>query len=393
MTPKKLPDFSDTAGAFAHMDNKALKRRYSLFKKIDSPFLTKIGPPLIKLGFKLGLPIKGIVRKTVFDIFCGGEYLEDTVARSELLDASNVKTILDYSVEGEKSDEGFDATMNEIISSMVHGWQHKAVGYSAMKVTGIAQFDLLAKRQAGAKLTEEEQASLDRSHDRLDRICRRAVEMRHPIFIDAEETWIQDVIDEWAEEIMEVYNREKPVIYTTVQMYRHDRLEYLSRLIDRSREKGFYLGVKVVRGAYLEKERDRAEEMGYPDPIQPDKEATDRDFDDALRLCLDNIDMVGLCCGSHNEKSNLMLAQVMQEKKMPNDHPHVLSAQLLGMSDHISFNLARGGYRVAKYLPYGPVSAVLPYLFRRAEENTSVKGQSSREMELLKREVKRRKNK
>ncbi len=385
-----MPDFTDTGGAFGYLTDKALKQRYSLFRKMNSPFLSRIGPPLIKLAFRAGLPIKGIVRRTVFDVFCGGEFLEDTIARSELLNDGGVKTILDYSVEGENSDEGFDGTMDEIIASMVHGWQHAAVGYSAMKVTGIADFGILEKKQSGKSLTAEESASLERSHDRMDKICRKAVEMRHPIFVDAEESWIQDVIDIWSEEMMEQYNRTKPVIYTTVQMYRHDRLTYLGHLIAKARSEKFFPGIKVVRGAYLEKERKRAAAMELADPIQADKDATDRDFDEAIRQCLDNIDILALCCGSHNEKSNLLLCEMMKERGIRPGHPHVMSAQLLGMSDHISFNLARQGYQAAKYLPYGPVEAVLPYLFRRAAENSSVKGQSGRELELLRKEVRRR---
>ncbi|MCB9232673.1 MAG: proline dehydrogenase family protein [Bacteroidia bacterium] len=391
-TPPKI-DFQDTRLAFSHMSDKALKRRYRLFKMIDSPFLTKIGPPTVTFSLKAGLPVIGMIRTTIFDIFCGGTSLPDTVSRSELLFGNGVKTILDYSVEGEKTDAGFDATRDEIIRTLEHGAKHEAVGFSAMKVTGIASFDLLARLQAGAALTNEEKASLDRARQRMEAICKRACELKQPVFVDAEETWIQDVIDQWTEEMMEKYNQDGPFVYTTLQFYRWGRVEYLKELIEKARQGGFILGVKTVRGAYLEKERERAAEKGYKDPIQKDKAATDRDFNLALQLCSENPEVTAICCGTHNEQSSLHLANLMEKAGLPHNHPHFLFAQLLGMSDNISFNLAHHGYNVAKYLPYGPVRAVLPYLFRRADENTAIGGQSSREVSLLRKEVRRRKGK
>lgn len=383
-------DFSDTQLAFQHLSDKALKRRYWLFKKIDSPFLTKVMPPVITFMLKIGLPIKGIIKKTIFNIFCGGTSLENTSGRSDFLNESGVKTILDYSVEGEKNEHGFEETKKEIIRTIRHGAGNDAVAFSAMKVTGIANFDLLAAAQAGKTLNEEQQKRLAAGKSRLDEICKVAHELQQPVFIDAEESWIQDTIDGWAEEMMAAYNQEVPVVYTTTQMYRHDRLAYLKGLVEKAKTGGFIAGVKIVRGAYLEKERERAKEMGYKDPIQPNKASTDRDFDAALAHCVENIAHVGICAGTHNEKSSLLLTELMAQNGVANDHRHVIFAQLLGMSDNISFNLAHHGYVASKYLPYGPVKAVLPYLFRRANENTSVAGQASREVDLLRREVMRR---
>lgn len=389
--PKTLQlDFSDTELAFGYKSDQALKRTYRLFKMIDSPFLTRIGPPMVTFALKIGLPLEGIIKKTIFDIFCGGTSLEGTASKSEELFKSGVMTILDYSVEGEKSDSGFDATRDEIIRTLQHGAGNDAVAFSAMKVTGVAHFDFLAKNDANGQLNPEEKGSLERSKARFEGICKVAHELGQPVFVDAEESWIQRGIDRWTEEMMERYNQESAIVYQTVQLYRHDRLEYLKNLIDRAGEKGYVLGVKLVRGAYIEKENERAEEMGYATPMQANKPATDQDYDDALRLCMQYIDRVAICAGTHNEQSSKLLAQLMASKDIPNNHPHVLFAQLLGMSDNISFNLGHHGYNVAKYLPYGPVKAVLPYLFRRANENTAIAGQSSREVSFLRQEVKRR---
>lgn len=383
-------NFQDTELAFRHLSDREIRRTFRLFKMIDSPFLTKIGPPLVSFALEVHMPIVGIIRETIFDIFCGGTSLQDTISRSEELFKDQVRTILDFSVEGKKTDEGFDATRDEIIRTIEHGSQQVAVAFSAMKVTGIAGFELLAKIQSGAPLTEEEAGSRDRAYARLDSICKRAHDLKQPVFIDAEESWIQDVLDTWTEEMMEKYNGEGPYVNGTLQFYRWGRLEYLEELITMAREKNFFLGIKVVRGAYLDAERERAQEMGYKDPIQVDKKSTDADFDRSLEICVENADITSLCCGTHNEQSSLHLTTCMAQKGLPNDHPNFVFAQLLGMSDNISFNLAHHGFNVAKYVPYGPVRAVLPYLFRRADENTAIAGQSGRELALLRKEVNRR---
>lgn len=387
---KERLDFQNTALAFGHKSDQALKRTYRLFRMIDSPFLTRIGPPLVTFALKLGLPITGIIRKTIFDIFCGGTSLEGTSQRSDYLYGYGVQTILDYSVEGEKTDEGFDKTRDEIIRTLHHGAGNDAVAFSAMKVTGIAHFGYLEKNDTQKPLNDQERQSLERAKARMEAICQTAFDLGQPVFVDAEESWIQRGIDRWTEEMMGKYNRERAIVYHTVQLYRHDRLDYLKGLINRAREEGYILGVKLVRGAYLEKENDRADEMGYRTPMQPDKASTDEDYNAALQLCLDNNERVAICAGTHNEGSCMLLARLMNERGIPPGHPHVLFAQLLGMSDNISLNLAHHGYNVAKYLPYGPVKAVLPYLFRRANENTAIAGQSSREVQLLRQEVQRR---
>ena len=358
---------------------------------MGQPLLNAVGPNLLMLAFKLRLPIKGLVKQTLFELFCGGETLEETAQTSKYLFQFGVRTILDFSVEGEKTEAGFDTTCEEILAAVKHGGGHEEVAFCACKVTGLGEFELLEKVQSKEELSAEEHAAFERVKTRLDRLCAEAAKQKTPIFIDAEESWIQDTIDVLAEEMMEKYNQDNAWVATTVQLYRHDRLAYLEELIHRSKEKGYQLGVKVVRGAYLEKETARANEMGYQNPMQPNKAATDRDFDAALALCIEYIDHVHICAGTHNDKSSKLLTELMAQKGLEPSESHVLFAQLLGMSDHISFNLGHAGYNTAKYLPYGPVKAVMPYLIRRANENTSVAGQSGRELSLIQEELKRRK--
>lgn len=394
---QKTIDFSNTELAFRAKDDAQLRKARLLFSLMGNPLLAKFGPGMLSWAVKSGLPIEGAVRSTLFEIFCGGTSIEDTVHTSQNLHKYGVKTILDYSVEGEKTEAGFDACCNEIVRTLVHGGNTHEVEFTACKLTGMASLSLLEKAfvpqwiaPQSPALTADEQQELARVRARVLRICQAAADNQTPVFIDAEESWIQDTIDVLAEEMMAKFNQERPLVYTTVQLYRHDRLEYLRGLIARSRAQGYILGVKLVRGAYHEKESTRAIELGYPDPIQPNKAATDRDYDAALRLCIDNIDHVAICAGTHNEASCLLLTQLMAEKGIAHDHPHVVFAQLLGMSDNLSFNLAASGYNAAKYLPYGPVKSVVPYLMRRAQENTSVAGQTGRELHFLNIEAKRR---
>lgn len=389
-----LPDFNNTELAFKSKSDKELNAALWLFRAVASPFLANFGPKMLNFAFEMNLPFaESIAKKTLFNQFCGGTSIADTRSSSEKMFRYGVKTILDYSVEGEKNEASFEATCEEIIQTLIHGGKTESVAFTACKLTGLAKFDLLAKIQANVQLTPIEVVEWEKVKERVDRICRASVENKTPVFIDAEESWIQDSIDMLAESMMEKYNTDFPYIYTTLQLYRHDRIAYLRELIRKSENKNYMLGVKLVRGAYLEKETARAIEFSYLNPIQPTKEATDRDYDFAIELCLENIERVAFCAGTHNEKSSLKLAEMMREKMLPQNHPHILFAQLLGMSDHLSYNLSAHGFNAAKYLPYGPVKSVMPYLIRRANENTSIAGQSGRELVLLKQEVSRRKNK
>ena len=345
----------------------------------------------VKLAFKLGLPVDGIVRRTAFEHFCGGESIQESERVIQLLGKHHVGTILDYSVEGEKSEGGFAETMEEIIRTIekAHGSEH--IPFCVFKVTGLGAADLLEKIGSEEALTTEERESFDRIRQRVNRVCESAHACGVPVLIDAEQTWVQYAIDKMADEMMARYNGEKAIVYNTYQMYRVDSMSNLVHDHNDAVKGGYFIGAKLVRGAYIEIERERADERGYESPVFPDKSATDKAFNDALEFCVDHLDRIYLMCGSHNDVSNALLARSMAEKDVAPEDKRVWFAQLYGMSDNISFNLARAGYNVVKYVPYGPVKAVMPYLLRRAEENTSVAGQSSRELTLIRKELKRRK--
>lgn len=383
-------DFSNTALAFIARDNEKLRHLNRIYSLMDVAWLSKMGPKMLNGAFSLGMPIESLVRKTLFDIFCGGTNLKETVSTMKSLHQYGIHTILDYAVEGEKNESGFDATFRELSHTILHGGEYPEVAFVACKMTGLADFELMAALQAGQKLSYEQQDAWQRAQNRLEGLCKLAVQTKTPLFVDAEESWIQNPIDTLVEMLMERYNRDKATVYTTVQLYRHDRLAYLSSLIERAKEKGYLLGVKLVRGAYLEKETLRAKEMGYPNPMQASKSATDRDYEAALAVCVDAYPHVWVCAGTHNEASSLYLTRLLETKGISPQDPRFWFAQLLGMSDHISYNLSNAGYRVAKYVPFGPVKAVIPYLMRRAQENSSVQGQSGRELRLIRKEMQRR---
>lgn len=392
MEPQNTISFDNLEVAFASKSNNALKKMYLLFATLNNNTLVKVGSALTKFALKIHLPIKGIIRSTVYEQFCGGETIEDSEPTIQELAQFNIGTILDYSVEGATTEKGFESTANEIIKTIEKAAISKHIPFSVFKVTGIASTPLLEKVQSKAKLTDAEVKAFQGIRERVDRICGKAYEHSVRIFVDGEESWIQDVIDDLVYEMMEKYNKEQVIVYNTYQMYRHEMLGKLRNAHQLATMKQFYLGAKLVRGAYMEKERERAEKMGYPDPINLTKEATDKDYNDALKFCLNSKARVALCSGSHNEYSNYYLTVLMEKHSVKRNDPNVFFAQLYGMSDNISFNLAKEGYNVAKYVPYGPIVHVMPYLFRRAEENTSVAGQSSREFTLVKREMDRRKN-
>lgn len=382
--------FEDTSTAFADQSDWELKKTYLIFAAMNQNWLVKIGTFFIKLFLYLKFPIKGLIKNTVFEHFCGGESIEDCRKTIEKLDHAHVGTILDYSVEGEASEKSFDATVNEILHTIEKASKTPAVPFAVFKVTGLADTDLLEKVQSNQPLDAEEQAAYDRVRHRVNVLCQAAHDWHVKIFIDAEESWIQDTIDALAYDMMVRYNQKQAVVYNTYQMYLRDSFNNLSKAVKTARQQGYCLGMKLVRGAYMEKERQRAHEMEYCEPVHGTKEETDRDFNRAIEFCLENKDVVSLCLGTHNEYSSLYLAEEMRRRGIAPNDTRFWFAQLLGMSDNISYNLAKAGYNVAKYVPYGPVEAVMPYLFRRAEENTSVAGQASREFSLIKRELERR---
>lgn len=383
--------FEDTAVAFSYKSNNALKKAHFIFSLISSPLISGMAIQLVKFALKIRLPVKGIIRKTIFFHFCGGETIDETEQTTKQLAKFNVNTILDYSVEGEKSEAGFDFTMQEIIRTIEKANTLSHIPFSVFKVTGLSDTSLLEKIHQKRSLSDEEEAAWQRVKIRVDKICRKGFEYNVSVLIDAEETWIQDPIDLLADEMMATYNQKETIVYNTYQLYRTEAFQNLKHAIAKGEQQNYFVGAKVVRGAYMEKERERAKALGYESPIQPGKEATDHAFNWALHFCIENINRVSIMCGSHNEHSNILLTKLMEKYKVAASDKRIWFAQLYGMGDHISFNLAKAGYRVAKYVPYGPVKSVMPYLFRRAEENTSVAGQSNRELVLIKKELRRRK--
>ncbi len=383
-------NFQDTATAFADKTNAELKRKYEMFSLMNSPFLNNFGTKVTELFLRFRLPVTGLIKQTIFKQFCGGETIEECQPTIEKLGESHIGTILDYSVEGKSSDTVFDSTKNEIIRTVTRAKEDEFVPFAVFKATGVASFEILEKVSAGKELLKNEAIEWERAKERVNEICKYADLLNQPVFIDAEESWIQNAIDNLAAEMMEKYNTKQPLIYNTIQLYRHDRLEFLKKSHRTSQENNYFLAVKLVRGAYMEKERERAEEMDYSSPIQPDKTATDRDFDAAIRFCLENVEEIAFVAGTHNEESVCMLAEILHEKGIKHNHPHVFFSQLYGMSDNLSYVLAKHDYNVSKYVPYGAVKDVVPYLIRRAQENSSVTGQVSRELDLIKKELKRR---
>jgi proline dehydrogenase len=398
--------FDNTENAFAYKSDKELKRARFLFKTMSYQGLVKLGTRVTPWAIRSGLPVKGLIRDTIFKQFVGGETLEETAAVAKTLGQYGVQVILDYGVEGGHSEEAFDHATDEFIRVINYAATQRNIPYMSVKVTGIARFGLLEKLDhsvelnAGSLMTRfgkaleslnaEEKLEWQKVQDRLSRICKTAAEKHVGVFIDAEETWVQDPVDVMTILMMEKFNKNDVVVYNTLQLYRHDRLEFLKDSYEAAVQRNFILGAKLVRGAYMEKERKRAEEMNYPSPINPNKEATDRDFNAAIQFCVDHIERIALVVASHNEYSNFFTTQLLQQKGLPLNHGHVHFSQLYGMSDNITFNLSKVGCHVSKYLPFGPIKDVIPYLMRRAQENSSVKGQTGRELGLIKKEIKRR---
>lgn len=382
--------FENTKVAFALKSDTELERAYFLFKMIKSEPLVRIGTAITNFALKAHMPVEQLIRASVFDHFCGGITEKDCLDTIDKMYTKNVYSILDYSVEGKESDSQFDLALEKTLQNINFAKEKKSIPFAVFKPTGFGPFNIYQKITEGKALNEEEQKAWEKVIERYDKVSKAAFDNDVPLLIDAEESWMQDAADDLIEAMMEKYNKEKVIVFGTLQMYRWDRMDYLKSLHERAKNKGFYVGMKLVRGAYMEKERERAEEKGYPSPICENKKATDDNFDAAVAYMVEHNDMA-LYSGTHNEESNYRLMDILAQKHIKNDDYRIWFGQLYGMSDHISYNLAERGYNVTKYLPYGPVRDVMPYLIRRAEENTSVSGQTNRELELLKAERQRRK--
>jgi len=387
-----MVSFESTEIAFRVKSDRDLDKAYWLFKVISRSAIVKIGGFLSRLALKIHFPINWIVKPTIYNHFCGGETIEECLPAIQKLSKFNVKSVLDYSVEGKEDPNEIQAALEETLRTIDNGARQEFIPFTVFKPTAFAVSKVLEKKGAGNTLTPDEEKEYENFRNRVDTLCKKAYELVVPIMVDAEHYCYQNCIDEVTMEMMEEYNREKAIVYNTYQMYRHDRMDVFRRDLESARKKGFFLGIKFVRGAYMERERERALRLGYPSPIHPDKESTDKAYNAALKYAVENIDRVSIFNGTHNEKSNLYLTELMEEHRIKKNDFRCYFSQLYGMSDHISFNLANEGYNVAKYLPYGPVRSVLPYLIRRTEENTSIAGQTSREMRLITIERKRRKS-
>ena len=384
-------DFSNTKIAFSHKSDKQLKKMSRLFKLMKKSALVNMGSKLGLVAVKLRLPFaKGIIRSTIFEQFVGGENLLDCQAAIDQLYKFDVLTVLDYGAEGKSKEEDLDATAQEFIRAVEFAAANESVPCVVAKITGLVDNVILEKINSNIVLNEGEKEQHEKLKDRLNMICARADELKVAVFIDAEESWIQDAIDQITEEMMATYNKEYVVIYNTFQLYRTDKLQYLKESHERALKGDYILGAKLVRGAYMNKERARAEEMNYPSPINPNKEATDTMYDAAVKYCVENYKTIASCNASHNEKSIRLQAEMIFEKGIERNHRHLNFCQLYGMSDHFSFNLAEQGFNVAKYVPYGTIDDVVPYLIRRAQENSSVSGEMGRELTMIQHEVKRR---
>lgn len=388
-SPSKL-SFENTSIAFAHKNDSELNFSYLVFKLMKNPALVKVSTQAALFALKLNLPISSITKATIFKQFCGGETIAESQSVIDLLQSKNVGAILDYSAEGEHTEKGFDFCTSNILETIKKASTTPNIPVACMKMTGIARFGLLEKINAAIKLSIKENEEFERVKARLEEICKTAAALNVPIYIDAEESWIQEAIDRLAEEMMLRFNKERAIVFTTLQMYRWDRIDYLKKLHQLAIDKGIVLGIKFVRGAYMEKENERAWQKMYKTPIQPSKQATDTDYNEALKFSIEHIEKIEICAGTHNEKSSLYLTDLMAAKGLAPNYKGIYFSQLFGMSDHISFNLAASGYNVSKYLPYGPVKTAIPYLIRRAQENTSIAGQMGKELSLILKERDRR---
>ena len=383
--------FNNIKVAFEDKSDKDLSRAYLLFKTISNPIISKTLTAFVKVAIWLKLPINPIIRATVYKHFCGGTTITNSQDTIDKLWKSHIGTILDFSAEGKENEEDFNRAMNETIASIKKAKTESSIPFSVFKPTGLARFTLLEKISSTLKLTKEEEIEKNTFEGRIENICRIASENKVPVFIDAEESWIQNEIDDIAIAMMQKFNKKEAWIFNTLQLYRNDRVAHLEMLLKLAKEKNFFVGLKLVRGAYHEQEIERAKEKGYDCPVHTAKENTDIDYNKALTLCIENIDFVSVCAGTHNEDSSVLLIELLEKHSISKDDKRVYFSQLLGMSDHISYNAAKAGFNVVKYVPYGPVKDVLPYLIRRAEENTSIAGQMGRELINIIEEKKRRK--
>ena len=381
----------NSAIAFRYKDDRQLNTAYRLFKAMSVPFMASVGKGLMRLALSLRLPVTGLFRATIFRQFCGGESLQECLGSVSTLHKFNVMSYITYAAEGKENQTEFERSVKELVRVISSIKDQPAIPFAVFKITSMASYDFLEKVSSGVQLTEAEQKEWEAVRRRVDAVCKAASDAGKPINVDAEETWIQPALDQLTEEMMAKYNRERTLVFNTFQMYRKDRLAFLRTSWEKANREGYHFGAKLVRGAYMEKERVRAEQMGHPSPIHDTKEDTDKAYDEAVRFCLDHLEGNLLLMGTHNANSITKLTEEMEKRNISKEDPRIFTAQLLGMSDNITFNMANEGYHSVKYVPFGPIREVIPYLLRRADENSSVQDQTGRELHLLEKEIQRRK--
>ncbi len=384
--------FEDTKTAYSNKSDGDLQKAKVLFQLMGNNSLVNLGSSLATFALSIHLPVSSLFKWTVYSHFCGGETFRECKKTIQILERSKVGVLLNYGVELKETEEDFDKTIAKNIEALEFGSENKSVKALCIKLTGMGRFYLFEKIQLEEKLSVTEKKEFIKVKRRFEKLCEVAAKNEVPLYVDAEESWIQNPLDEMVEEMMAKYNRTSCIVFNTFQMYRCDRLDYLKQQIEKAKAGNYLLGAKLVRGAYMEKERERAEEMSYPSPIHKNKKAVDEDFDESVNICLDNLEHLFVCVASQSEESNLLAVQLVDKKKLERNSERIIFSQLYGMGDNITFNLAKLGFNATKYLPYGPVKDVIPYLIRRANENTSVAGQMGRELSLLKKEILRRRD-
>tara|TARA_B100000123_G_scaffold266913_1_gene239640 strand:- start:24 stop:1190 length:1167 start_codon:yes stop_codon:yes gene_type:complete len=383
--------FKNLKVAFKDKSNFELNRSLLIFSIISNPIISKSLITLTKTLIKLRIPINFFIKHTIFKQFCGGTNINNTRRTIDKLWKSKIGSILDYSVEGKDKEVDFKRVKNETINNIIKASKSSKIPFAVFKPTGLTKFSLLEKINSNQNLKSNEIIEKQNFINRIEEICKTSYNYKTPVFIDAEESWIQNGIDMIVLSMMKKYNKKEVYIYNTLQMYRTDRLNYLNEIISVAKKQKFLLGIKLVRGAYHKQEIDRALKLKYDIPVFKTKNKSDESFNKSLQICCDNINHISICAGTHNEYSSQLLIDLMKKNNIDKSDPRIYFSQLLGMCDHISYNIAEHGFNTAKYVPYGPIKDVIPYLIRRAEENTSISGQMNRDLSNIISEKKRRK--
>lgn len=378
--------------AFSHYSISQLRRTKVLFKILQNPLVSWFSGFVPHIPILLRLPfVKSLIKHYIFSHFCGGEDWKEVHQSALKLQKQNILSSLDYSVECKQTEQDYETTKKVLLNVLEEAKNLSHIPFCVLKITGLGRFALLEKIHNGQTLSDNEKAEWQRVQSRFDSICEKAVDCNTKLLVDAEESWIQKPIDNIVKRAMKRHNQNEPMIYNTYQLYLKAKYEQLKTDWEKAKEKGYILGSKLVRGAYMEKETKRAVKMHLPNPIQPSKAKCDQDFNDSLKFCLKHIDDFGIYIGTHNIESTQKARQLMQEYGIAKSDERVFFSQLLGMREILSYELAQQDYLVSKYTPFGKIAEVIPYLLRRIQENSSVKDQLNDEIKVITRELENQK--